>query len=293
MTLGDGLTFHSSTLASCTVLDSRVEVMSHLLNYTSYICLEMLIANSSTGHSFGAATTVQFVKSVYHKGSILYPSSSDALSKQITPSSPISLLDLWAMPLTGTSTASLYNKPLPANCGSPSTSPLVILSEGFYKWTTNFRHTLHILTRPSSGANVQPHIFYPLNSAHLSQSDFGLLFPWITKKALKVDEPERTVRLNVRAILETMRRGGITVADTSALDLEIGDDQDLETEPNGSALVQDQMILQHDRSIRGWVAVNADEESRRLGLLGHIDGSANGEPKSPDEAVMKYEANQE
>ena len=252
----------------------------------------MLISNSSTGHSFGAATTVQFVKSVYHKGSVLYPYSSEALSGQITPSSPVSLLDLWAMPLTGTSTASLYNKPLPANCGSPSTSPLVILSEGFYKWTTNFRHTLHVLTQSSSEISARPLIFYPLNSAHLSQSDFGILFPWITKKALKVDEPERTLRLNVRAILGTMRRGGISVADTSALDMELGDDQSLKSDLNGAALGQDQMILKHDGSIKGWVVVNADEESRRLGLLGHMNGSANGEPKSPDEAVMKYEANQ-
>lgn len=252
----------------------------------------MLISISFTGHSFGATTTVQFVKSVYHKGSILYPNSSEALSEQITPSSPVSLLDLWAMPLTGTSTASLYNQPLPANCGSPSTSPLVVLSEGFYKWTTNFRHTLHILTQRSSKTNVEPFIFYPVNSAHLSQSDFGILFPWITKKALKVDEPERTLRLNVRAILEAMRRGGISVADTSALDMEIGDDQGLKSEPVGVALGQDQKILKRDGSIKGWVVVNASEESRRLGLLGPIDGSANGEPKSPDEAVMKYEANQ-
>ena len=257
--------------------------------------MEILISISSTGHSFGAATTVQFVKSVYHKGSKLYPCSSEALSEQITPASPVSLLDLWAMPLGGTSTASLYNKPLPANCGSPSTSPLVILSEGFYKWTPNFRHTLHVVTQSSSKTKTgdEPLIFYAVNSAHLSQSDFGILFPWITKKALKVDEPERTLRLNVRAILETMRRGGISVADSSALDMDIGDDQGLRSELNGAALGQDQVILSRDGRIQGWVMVNVIEESRRLGLLGPIDGSADGEPKSPDEAVMKYEANQE
>ena len=245
-----------------------------------------------SGHSFGATTTVQFLKSVYHKGSILYPHWTYALAEQITPASPVSLLDLWAIPLTGASTASIYNKPLPANCSSPSSPPLVILSEGFYKWTTNFRHTLHIVSQSSSDTSVDPLIFYPVSSAHLSQSDFGLLFPWLTKKALKADEPERTLRLNVRAVLESLRRGGIGVADTSALDKEIEGDQGLEEQQNNAALGQDQAILASDGNVRGWVVVNAKEECKRLGLPGPMTASADGEPRSPDEAVLRYEANQ-
>ena len=35
--------------------------------------------------------------------------------------------------------------------------------------------------RPSHTQDIPgPNIFYPLHSAHLSQSDFGILFPWAT-----------------------------------------------------------------------------------------------------------------
>ena len=247
---------------------------------------------SWAGHSFGATTITQFLKSVYHKGSILYPYCTKALSEQITPASPVSLLDLWAMPLTGSSTASLYNQPLPSNCGSPSSPPLVVLSEGFYKWTTNFQHTLHIATHSSSKTAAEAHIFYPVSAAHLSQSDFGILFPWLTKKALKTDDPDRTLRLNVRAVLESLRRNGISVADTSALDMEIGSNQDDNTQLNGATLGQDRLILTPNGNVRGWVAVDAKAECERLSLPGHMKGSAEGEPNSPDEAVMKYEINQ-
>lgn len=220
---------------------------------------------SWAGHSFGAATIVQFLKSVYHRETVLYPYPGKALSEQITSASPVSLLDLWAMPLSGTSTAALYDKPLPANCGTPASPPLAILSQGFYKWTNNLRHTLDILSNPVSETHAEPYIFYPVSSAHLSQSDFGILFPWITKKALKVDEPERTLRLNVRAMLESLRKSGITIADTSALDMEIEGEQSLETGEDGG-LGQDQVILAPDGKVRGWIVIDAKEESRRLGL---------------------------
>ena len=261
------------------------EARDTLLHFKSRLDMHIPGKVSWTGHSFGATTIVQLLKSVYHKGSTLYPYWTETLASQITPSSPVSLLDLWAMPLTATSTASLYNLPLPANsgaAGSNSSPPLAILSVGFYKWTTNFRHTLHILTQGSSSTSKPPYIFYPLSSAHLSQSDFGLLFPWLTKRALKVSEPERALSLNVRAILESLRRSGISVADTSALDQEV--------EEEG----QDQTILAPEGKVRGWVVVNAKEEAERLGLGAEkMNGFAKGEPRSPDEAVEKFEANEE
>ena len=220
---------------------------------------------SWAGHSFGATTIVQFLKSVYHKETVLYSHPGKALSEQITSASPVSLLDLWAIPLSATSTSALYERPLPANCGSPSSPPLAILSKNFYNWTNNLRHTLHILSDPVSNTHVEPYIFYPVSSAHLSQSDFGILFPWLTKKVLKIDEPERTLRLNVRAMLESLRRSGITIADTSALDMEIEGEQGLELGQD-DRLGQDQVILAPDGKVRGWSVIDAKEESRRLGL---------------------------
>lgn len=114
----------------------------------------------------------------------------------------------------------------------------------------------------SHTSDIQPHVFYSIASAHLSQSDFGLLFPWITKKALKAEEPERTLRLNARAILESLRRSGISVAGTSKLDMGIMDDHEsvkVPESPNGVglALGQDQMILDTtDGSVRGWIAID-------------------------------------
>lgn len=256
------------------------------------------------GHSFGAATVVQFVKSVFYSGSTLYsPPSSMPISQQITASSPVSLLDLWAMPLLFSSTASLWSKPLPAysavdGAGSP---PLAILSEAFFKWKANFREIVHAVS-PRSGVHstIQPNIFYPVASAHLSQSDFGPLFPWLTKKALKADEPDRTLRLNVRAILETLRRRGISIADTSELDREIKDTvgaaetKDLETNTQ-FPLGQDHKILDPEGSIRGWIAVDPSTSDGQALISGNatkkvtkrqLNGYAK-EPKDPSEAVIQ------
>ncbi|KAL9103613.1 MAG: hypothetical protein Q9163_001377 [Psora crenata] len=264
---------------------------------------------SWSGHSFGAATMVQFVKSVYYGGSSLYTAPHGSpLSQQITPSSPIALLDLWTLPLESRSTSSLWAKPLPAYSSSaseirqPPSPPLAILSEGFYKWTSNLTATLKAVSPYSSDARtkqtIKPNIFYPLSSAHLSQSDFGLLFSWITKKFLKVEEPERTMRLNVRAILESLRRCSITVADTSELDLEIQDDEAGQVPRFGGedegAVGQDHKILARDGSVRGWIAIDPEDEDRRMTTEGNRkNGPAQHghakEPQGPDEAVIQGE----
>ena len=245
---------------------------------------------SWAGHSFGATTMVQFLKSVYHNGSVLFEDPSSELKQQITPASPISLLDLWAMPLSGSSTSQLWDQPLPSYCGTPSSVPLAILSKGFYKWSTNFEYTLKTICPPASQATEQPHIFYPISSAHLSQSDFGLLYPWLTRKVMKADEPERTLRLNIRAILEQLRRSGIEVESTSALDLEIEQDQEVDLPADGWPLGQDHKILRADGKVRGWVAVDVDHERERLGLLSK--SVAEKEPLSPGDAVMRNEVMQ-
>lgn len=276
---------------------------------------------SWAGHSYGAATMVQFVKSVYYpldKSTALSykplynPARGSALVRQITPSSPIALLDLWAPPLFVPRMKWLWQKPLPAYDGPNGSPPLAILSEAFFKWRSNLEHTKRALL-PANGqhSKIDPHIFYPISSAHLSQSYFGLLYPYLTKKFMKALDPERTLRLNVRAILESLRRSGIQVADTSAVDMELSTGNDpinpKEIEDKQAfPLSQDHTILATDGSIKGWIAVppyQAKDEVRthdfakevkapgEANMNGH-PADANGhavEASGPGEAVMKGE----
>ena len=219
---------------------------------------------SWSGHSFGAATMVQLLKSVfYREKSSSTPTSyvplytpSKSIAYQITSASRISLLDLWAMPFDTTATHWLFQKPLPgySDPAIGGSNTLLITSEGFYKWRGNLIQSKRIVSpdpsseSPSLPPGVKgPYMYYPETSAHLSQSDFGVLYPWITKKALGCQEPERTIVLNVRAILEMMRRGGIEVAETSAADMEV--------ERGTARRKGDPDILATDGRVRGWVAL--------------------------------------
>ena len=245
------------------------------------------------GHSFGATTVVQFVKSViYHRddsrdGSLFVePGPSHALRQQITANSPTVFLDMWAQPLQSPQRRVLWEKTLPcyitniSNSAPPSSSaPLAILSESFFKWQINLEDTVHVLSPPTAtftpasrnGNATHPHIFYPIHSAHLSQSDFGSLFPWFTKRVFKADEPARTILLNMRAILEVLRRAGLSVADTSAKDMELEDEGkerlvDAERDMGESmkrvseSRFSDSTILDTaEGRIRGWVAIPSSQ----------------------------------
>lgn len=294
---------------------------SELLMFASALDVRTPGKISWAGHSYGAATIVQFVKSVYYTldnttpslyKPIYNPSRDSALVHQITPSSPIALLDLWAPPLFVPRMKWLWQKPLPAYDSKTGSPPLAILSEAFFKWRSNLEDTKRALL-PVNGQhlNVNPHIFYPISSAHLSQSDFGLLYPYLTKKFMKALEPERTLRLNVRAILESLRRSGIRVADTSALDMELstggeaGNPKEIEDKQK-FPLSQDHTILATDGSVKGWIAVppyQVKDEVRTNGFAKEVntpkDRTMNGHPadanghsieaSGPGQAVMQGE----
>lgn len=228
------------------------------------------------GHSFGAATVVQFVKSVFWHQTvttpngdsrsrpifeILYtPAQNSALTQQITPDSALVLLDLWTLPLRGETTLWLWEKPLPCFVGNKSTQSnvLSIMSEEFFKWTTLLDRVKAILSPnpaerektgtvhapPSSG----PRLFYAPKSAHLSQSDFGVLLPWATKKWLGAEEPERTLLYNTRAILQLLRENGISV-ESMRID-EHGDRE--------QPAMEDAAILAKDGNLQGWIPVPID-----------------------------------
>lgn len=223
------------------------------------------------GHSFGACTVVQLLKSTFWgptKGEkavenpLFSPSADSSLSKQITTSSSAMLLDMWGLPFQSPATKALWEKPMPcyANNGPGGVGILAVLSEAFFKWSGNMSVTTTALTSRTPGdARPGPRFMYPTTSAHLSQSDFGILFPWLTSKLLKTEHPpERYVKLNARAILEVLRENNYEVAETSALDREeeIGEVSAVE-DKKGS----DWKILDVNGNVAGWRVINVDSNA--------------------------------
>ncbi|KAL8863333.1 MAG: hypothetical protein Q9178_000013 [Gyalolechia marmorata] len=275
------------------------ETMGDLAMFSSSLDVHRPGSISWSGHSFGAATVVQLVKSVFYAPSkdaprsykaLFQPSTSSQIAHQITPDSTVSLLDLWCMPLLSTSTRWLNALPLPcyAPNGPGGTNVVAILSEAFFKWGSNLNQLKRTISEnpsldePMVKRHAAPYVFYPVSSAHLSQSDFGILFPWLTRKAFKAEDPARTLRLNTRAILEVMRRKGVEVADTSAIDME---EAAADGFIAGGQTGQDQRILRRDGSVAGWIALE-------LGDHKHTEEAANeqtSQTADPMEAVVQGE----
>ncbi|POR33772.1 Platelet-activating factor acetylhydrolase [Tolypocladium paradoxum] len=198
------------------------------------------------GHSFGAATTVQLLKSTYYADvpevatmdkPLFTPTKDSSIRKQVTEKTVTMLLDMWCMPLLAPNSMPLFNLPLPIYAdvaSAPGGSALLAVeSEVFYKWTEHLHVKARLLSpdpsakvvtpqmyeRPSGIKLPEPNFFYVINSAHLSQSDFGILFPWLTKKIFDAEQPERALRLNLRAQLQLLRANCIPIARTYAGDL--------------------------------------------------------------------------
>jgi platelet-activating factor acetylhydrolase len=223
------------------------------------------------GHSFGGATVTQFIKSIFYAPEtsnapssyepLFVPSSRSRLASQITPSTPLILLDVWCFPMLATKSRWLWNKPLPcyAPGGPGGCGILAVESQAFYKWRMHLKATKHLLSPNPALDSVAaeddgrpgPRFYYPIASAHLSQSDFGILFPWVTRKIFAIEEPERIMRLNLRAILQLLRERHIPVCPTSASDMEMGSETDMVTE-------DDSKIFSKDGAIRGWHFLTTD-----------------------------------
>jgi platelet-activating factor acetylhydrolase len=240
------------------------------------------------GHSFGATTMVQFMKSTYYRPSsdvkhpLFVPDRSSHLIKQITNSSVALLLDMWCLPLRSERSRWLWNKPMPCYDTTLSTSRPVggqalvaVLSEVFYKWEGNLNDIKRTLlpSGPAPDESVQwsPFCFYASASAHLSQSDFGILFPWITSKVLKTKEPERLLRLNARAMLQTLRVNGFEIASPTPIDLETVETSQSEAKKglnkSSETLIEEKVPVMHDSKIlageaRDWTRIEfGDGES--------------------------------
>ncbi|KAK3378482.1 platelet-activating factor acetylhydrolase, isoform II-domain-containing protein [Podospora didyma] len=236
------------------------------------------------GHSFGAVTIVQLLKTTFYasrpevaamSSPLFTPKLGSVIRNQITERNPTILLDMWCFPLLAASTAALYSLPLPIYSDKPSApggnALLVIESETFFKWSEHLHIKARILSLDPTVKVVtrevferlgkpkfsEPHFFYAATSAHLSQSDFGVLFPWLTKKAFGSEQPERILRLNLRAHLQFLRVNGFKVAPTQNTDLvdsaaasEISDDGRLE---NDSAILS---RAENGGLVKTWTWIN-------------------------------------
>ncbi|KAG9243215.1 platelet-activating factor acetylhydrolase [Calycina marina] len=259
---------------------------------------------SFAGHSFGGATITQFVKSTFYAPEatqapksyqpVFSPFLDSSLVKQITPNTPVILLDIWCLPVRAQSTRWLWNKPFPcyARDGPGGSALLAVESQAFFKWRVHLKATKRLLSNdPSSATSSQkpasePNFYYATTAAHLSQSDFGILFPWLVKKFFAVEEPIRIIKLNVRAVLQVLRGQGIEVSKTSAADMELEGEQ--------KAVEQDELIFGTKQDIRGWnyLSTNVDD-------MDDVDFETSGQSsetssvsdmnKEPKEAVMENE----
>lgn len=210
------------------------------------------------GHSFGSASMVQLLKSTYYAGSetlakmekpLFTPNKDSELSKQITEKNVTMLLDMWCFPLLAPNSAPLFDLPLPVYADVPSapggTALLAVESDAFFKWTEHLHVTARVLSpdpsakvvtsdlyqRPSGVRLSEPNFFYVEQSAHLSQSDFGILFPWLTRRIFNSLAPERALRLNLRAQLQLLRANNVPIARTWYGDLIDGVGNNKEGQP--------------------------------------------------------------
>lgn len=208
------------------------------------------------GHSFGAATVTQFLKSVFYVDEpavasmtdpLYAPAPGSAIRTQITPRNITILLDMWCFPLLAKSTKALLDLPLPVYARAATGSDgdgfsgpapggralLAVESQDFYKWTEHLHAKARILSPDPAAAVVdessfgrdappllaKPNFFWVRGAAHLNQSDFGLLFPRLTQRIFGSQAPERALRLNLRALLQVLRANAVPVARTALADL--------------------------------------------------------------------------
>jgi platelet-activating factor acetylhydrolase len=284
------------------------------------------------GHSFGSATMIQMVKSVYYSEKIqsedkplFVPDSSVPhdtpgavpLGQQITAASPLMLLDVWCLPLLSKRTRWLWKQPLPQVGGGNADRVLVIMSDEFFRWRENLRGVRRVLSTdpgkrregeehkvfeqfssepvkegefhpkndvPTPGAETENQglsrmtapppslppfeaedakkkgvkLFYVKDSAHLSQSDFGVLFPRAIRKAV---DPEIILDLNVRAVCEWLRESGFEgqIAGYTAAGEQLGDTEAFEEklEKKHGSEKRDKDIF--EGSVARWASIPLDD----------------------------------
>ncbi|KAF2222503.1 platelet-activating factor acetylhydrolase, partial [Elsinoe ampelina] len=174
------------------------------------------------GHSFGAATVVQFVKSVFwreelageqKKGEGLFPVRDGEVVRQVSRETRLVLLDPWMMPILSPFQRGLRGREIPAFTeeGEGGRKVLAIVSEGFWKWKQNLEEVRRLL-RPKRGEVEAGRAWYAVGSRHFSQSDFGVLFSWLLERFSKAANGRELLEGNVRLINEMLRDDGVELA---------------------------------------------------------------------------------
>ncbi|KAI7233102.1 hypothetical protein KC330_g5566 [Hortaea werneckii] len=110
------------------------------------------------GHSFGAATMVQLLKSVFYYSersendgkSLITPHADAAIIQQVAPESPSLLLDMWCTPLKSPFQRFLFDRPLPSYAvgGLNGSNILSVLSESFHNWRDNLNLNKRTVAKP-------------------------------------------------------------------------------------------------------------------------------------------------
>ncbi|KAI5785791.1 platelet-activating factor acetylhydrolase, isoform II-domain-containing protein [Geopyxis carbonaria] len=147
------------------------------------------------GHSFGASTTIQLLKSVYYASSLPEPTpttqplfipdpttgddtDSIPLGAQITATSPALLLDIWCLPTLSQRTHALFKLPLPQiGAGNPR-RVLCIMSDEFFRWRENLRCAKRLLTPdPGRRRGTEEHKNFELWDTDATESAHSKFHP--------------------------------------------------------------------------------------------------------------------
>jgi len=88
---------------------------------------------------------------------------------------------------------------------------LHVISDQFLKWKENFRIVTSFLKESRSSSSFAK-MFYLEGSAHLSQSDFQLLFPYLCRRFFHANaDGGKVMDVNVRAGVEFLRSVNVEV----------------------------------------------------------------------------------
>ncbi|KAK8153887.1 hypothetical protein BKA80DRAFT_243112 [Phyllosticta citrichinensis] len=176
--------------------------------WTGAFCTENA---TMAGHSFGAATTVEVLRS----------------EKRFEWCGQGVIYDIWGAARTGGRKSHPLTRPLqppaqtpnhtiapsslsPSARRDPLHSPLLgINSEAFTYWPSNFATASSLIHEAQRGApqHAPSWLLTLRGTVHISQTDFSLLYPKTCALALKMTaDPTRAMNINVNASLEFLRR---------------------------------------------------------------------------------------
>ncbi|KAK7517025.1 platelet-activating factor acetylhydrolase, isoform II-domain-containing protein [Phyllosticta citriasiana] len=228
------------------------------------------------GHSFGAATTVEVLRSErrfdWFGQGIIYDiwgaaeRKSHPLLRPLQPPAQTPNHTLSPSPLS----PSARHDPLHPNARhAPLSSPLLgINSEAFTYWPSNFATASSLIHEAQRSASRAPSWLLSLRgTVHISQTDFSLLYPHACALALKMTaNPARAMDINVNAA----KRAVGWVKEEARGERGAGDG-------NGTAWGEVWMhVRSEDEDVRAWRERMGRERQRRRETIRVVDGDGDG-----------------